>query len=217
MGKQILFLIISAFGISEAYTASTVFYAVENYRSRVDNPFLLNAALGTVYLDDFEPPNNEAAPGNILVTPNATGWNGAISASAFRGVREDSSILDPDGGLGYRWTSSVIVGDTQKNPPGIHFDFTPDANGRLPEYAGAAILGKYDLQNVGGLFNSIFVYDAAGNEVTGGAWSIPKPLLSDPLPEDPSDFFMHFEGIYYSGDVTAKSPCLLLPIQKTCI
>ncbi len=202
MKEACFFLASLVSGVEAAFAATPTYYAVENYRGRVDNPFLGNPGLGIVYLDDFEPPNNYASPGSILVTPNATGWNGGISAAPFRGVKEDSSATDEDRGLGYRWTSTVIVGDTQKDPPGIHFDFTPDELGRLPEYAGAALLGKYDLQNAGGLFNNIFVVDSLGNEVTGGAWQIPKPLLSDPLPEDPSDFFMHFEGLHVPGGIS---------------
>ncbi len=185
-----------------AGAASSMFFELENYRSRQDNPFFGNPSLGTIYLDDFEPPNSNIDPYNTLITPYATGWNGAISASPFRGVKEDSKASDPDGGFGYRWTITGIVGDTRKDPPGIHFDFTPDSNGRLPEYIGAALLGKFDLQNVGGRYNRIFVYDRNGNEITGGAWQLPKPMLSDPIPEDPSDYFSHFAGIYYSEGIS---------------
>ena len=182
--------------------AVSSFFEVENYRGRSENPFLGNPSLGMVYLDDFEPPNSDVFPFNTLATPYATGWNGGNSGSSLRGVREDSYLSDTDGGLGYRWTVTAIYGDTRKDPPGIHFDFTPDANGKLPEYIGAALLGKFDLQNVGGLYNSIFVYDRNGMEITGGAWQLPKPMLSDPIPEDPSDYFSHFAGIYYSEGIS---------------
>lgn len=183
-------------------SADATIFVVDNYRSRADNPFWNNPALGTVYLDDFEPPNSPGFPGNVLITPHATGWNGSIVSSPFRGVEEDSAASDPDEGLGYYWTDSVIIGDTLKDPPGIHFDFTPDADGRFPDYCGAVMLGKYDSANTGQLFNSIFVYDKDGNEVTGGLWQIPKPLLSDPVPENPADYFSHFEGIYVPGGIS---------------
>ena len=197
-----IYILIALTSLTARAGAAISYYSVENYRGRNDNPIYNAPSIGLVYLDDFEPPNDETGLGNKLITPHATGWNGSITGSPFRGVAEDSAPSDPDGGMGYRWNYAARVSGTEKDPSGIHFDFVPDENGKLPEYCGASLLGFYDLQNAGGLYNSIFVYDAGGNEVTGGAWQIPKPLLSDPLPDDPSDFFKYFAGIYVSGGIS---------------
>jgi hypothetical protein len=87
-----------------AGAASSMFFEVENYRSRQDNPFFGNPSLGTIYLDDFEPPNSNISPNNTLITPYATGWNGAISGGPMYGVKEDSDFSDPEEIRGLRLT-----------------------------------------------------------------------------------------------------------------
>lgn len=176
---------------------ASVTYNVSNYTGRSENPFLGMEGVVKSYVEDFE---TQAFTGNnILTTPNASGWNGSTSGSPFWGVREDYDLSDPDGGLGWRWTSRVQVGGFQKDPPGIHFDFTPDADGRFPDFCGAALVGLEDSTGVGG-FNSIFVYDKDGNEVTGGLWKIPKPIADPNLPAE--DLFLNFEGIYVPGGIS---------------
>lgn len=148
-----------------------------------------------MYLENFEQRNLGLPPYNYLTTPNAQGWNGRISGAPFRGVQEDFA----DGSLGYRWNSSGGSPDTTKLPGGIHFDFTPDEQGRLPEYAGAALAG-FGIIGSGAAFNAILVYDRNGVEVTNGEWQIPKPNYDLPYREE--DLFLNFEGVYVPGGIS---------------
>jgi hypothetical protein len=115
-------------------------------------------------------------------------------------VQEDYQISDADGGLGYRWTDSGGSPDSRKPPNGIHFDFTPNAQGQLPEYAGAALRG-FGLLGNGPAFNTILVYDKNGVEVTAGQWQIPKPVFNPDLPIE--DLFLNFEGICVPGGISS--------------
>jgi hypothetical protein len=177
--------------------ASATYIHAGGYFGRAQNPFFGNPELSTVYLEDFELPNFTTYPYNYLNTPNARGWNGARSGSTMAGVREDYAPTDPNGGLGYYWTNAVHTLDTDKLPAGIHFDFTPDAQGRLPEYVGAALRGSRIL-GTNPDFNVILVYDRIGQEVTNGEWLIPKPPTGQAI----EDLFINFEGIYVPGGIS---------------
>jgi hypothetical protein len=174
-------------------TASVSYIHVGNYFGSNQNPFLANAEIETVFLEDFE--NSTAFPFNYLNTPNATGWNGGRSGSLNAGVRQDYSPGDSDGGIGYYWTNAVGNSSTEKLPLGIHFDFSPDAQGKLPQYVGAALRG---IVGASGDFNLILVFDRNGMEVTDGMWQIPKPASGIPI----EDRFLNFEGIYVPGGIS---------------
>lgn len=174
---------------------SVSYYHVGDYRSRSDSPFIQGIQIGAMYLEDFEQRNLDQPPYNFLTTPYAQGWNGRVSGAPSRGVQEDFA----DGSLGYRWNSSGGSPETTQLPLGIHFDFTPDAQGRLPEYAGAALAG---IGLAGGepTFNVILVYDRNGIEVTNGEWQIPRPNYDIPYLEE--DLFLNFEGIHVPGGIS---------------
>ena len=174
--------------------ANLIFFNTANYKGRADNPILQNSLIAEVYVEDFEIQGLTAS--QILHTPNATGWNGVSVGSIKWGVQEDYSDTD----LSYFWTNSGGSDSSRKPPNGIHFDFTPDAQGRLPEYAGAALRGKGLLGN-GPAFNVILVYDRNGVEVTEGQWQIPKPVFNPNLPIE--DLFLNFEGIYVPGGISS--------------
>jgi len=174
---------------------AVTYYHTGDYRSRFDSPFLQGIHQGTMYLENFEERNLEQPPFNYLTTPNAQGWNGRISGAPSRGVQEDFA----DGSLGFRWNSSGQSSGTNQPPAGIHFNFTPDEQGRLPEYAGAALAGN-GLLATGPTFNVILVYDRNGLEVTNGEWQIPKPNYDLPYLEE--DLFLNFEGIHVPGGIS---------------
>jgi hypothetical protein len=174
-----------------------VYFHTDGYRGRSDSPFLPYLEGGVTYVEDFETQGTQQ-PRNLLTTPNATGWNGLAVGSPGRGVQEDYSENDPSG---YRWSINFSHPDTIKPPAGIHFDFIPDDQGRLPEYVGAALLGRYDPNGTGMLYNSIFVYDKDGAEVTGGEWKFVRPPFSE-IPADPADYFLNFYGIYFPGGIS---------------
>lgn len=175
--------------------ASVVYFNSNNYRKREDNPFLTQLEKGVLFVEDFENQGG-VRPRSVLTTPYATGWNGLTSGSLSRGVQEDYSNNDP---LGHSWTNSGGSSETEKPPNGIHFDFTPDVQGRLPDYVGAALRGSTILGNNPN-FNVILVYDSAGQEVTEGSWLIPKPV-SNPN-QAMEDLFLNFEGIYVPGGIS---------------
>jgi hypothetical protein len=188
----ILVLLLSA---STPALSAITYYNTDSYRSRNDSPFLLGLQNGTMYLENFEQRNLEKPPYNYLTTPNAQGWNGAVSGAPNRGVQEDFA----DGSLGYRWDSGGGSLETRQLPNGIHFDFTPDEQGRLPEYVGAALAGR-GLLATEPSFNIILVYDRNGREVTEGNWQIPRPNYD--LPYQEADLFLNFEGIFVPGGVS---------------
>jgi hypothetical protein len=178
--------------------AANIYYNASGYEGRADNPFLANVAGGLIYVEDFEN-QGSLRPQYLLTTPNATGWNGSSIGSPSAGVREDYSIDEPENLLGYRWSNSSRPDESSKLPTGIHFDFSPDSQGRLPEYAGAALRGSSVLGDDPD-FNIILVYDRNGMEVTNGEWRIPKPI---PDPNQPiEDLFLNFEGIYVPGGIS---------------
>lgn len=179
-----------------AFSAIT-YYSVRDYRSRADNPFVTGLAEGTVYLETFETQFGRGT--NELTTPHVTAWNGGTTGAAGWSVQEDYKSTDPDGGMGWVWGDNVGAPLWRKDPPGIHFDFSADEFGRYPEYVGAALLGYDDLENVGGLYNSIFVYDKYGNEVTGGEWKLPRLHYTE---DDLDSIFTDFEGIYVPGGIS---------------
>jgi len=192
--KIILFLFAIIILRSHA-ECSVLYFNTDSYHGRADNPFLSKLDGGLVYVEDFEEQGSQR-PRNLMTTPNATGWNGIASGSMFWGVQEDYTQFEP---LGYRWTNAGNSSDATNLPAGIHFDFTPDAQGRLPEYVGAALRGSTIL-GTDPNFNVILVYNSAGQEVTQGSWLIPKPI---PDPSKPiEDLFLNFEGIYVSGGIS---------------
>jgi hypothetical protein len=182
-------------GLNSALTAicgaALTYYSSTTYRGRADNPILNEPATGLVYVEDFEIQGLTAS--QVLHTPNATGWNGVSAGSTRWGVQEDYSDSD----LSYYWTNSGGSDESRKLPLGIHFDFTPDAQGRLPEYVGAALRGSRIL-GTNPDFNVILVYDRIGQEVTNGEWLIPKPPTGQAI----EDLFINFEGIYVPGGIS---------------
>lgn len=178
-------------------TGAVTFYNVNNYKWRINNPFYQNSSIDNVYIEDFESESNHRT--NVLSTPYATGWNGWTTGSLGWGVQEDYSPTDPDGGMGWYWTDAIRSESAEKPPIGIHFDFTPDAYGRYPEYVGAALRG-FGILGASSNFNTILVYDASGNEVTNGDWLIPKPPWNPDQPIE--DLFLNFEGIHVPGGIS---------------
>ena len=190
--KTPIFLVFAA---ASTVRSAVTYFDTSNYRSRADSPFIEGLLSGTMYLDNFEVINLERPPYNYLTTPYAQGWNGLITGAPLRGVQEDFQ----DGSLGYRWNSSAGSPGTRQLPLGIHFDFTPDAQGRLPEYAGAALAG-FGLTGSSPTFNAILVYDANGIEVTNGEWQLPRPDYNLPYLEE--DLFLNFAGIHVPGGIS---------------
>lgn len=178
--------------------ASLVFYSTASYRGRSNNPIINETSAEVIYVEDFE--TQGQVDNTTLTTPNASGWNGLSAGAPFWGVQEDYSPLSESASLGYVWTDSGGSPDSRKPPNGIHFDFTPDAQGQLPEYAGAALRG-FGLLGNGPTFNTILVYDKNGVEVTAGQWQIPKPVFNPDLPIE--DLFLNFEGIYVPGGISS--------------
>jgi hypothetical protein len=190
-----LLLLIPSILASRSHAATLTLYQTKSYHGRSDNPILNNPNVSVTFIEDFE--SQAFLLSNYLTTPYGSGWNGAAAGSPGWGVQEDFIAGD---GLGWVWTDSVNTQDGRKPPIGIHFDFTPDAQGRLPEYAGAALRGKGLLGN-GPAFNVILVYDRNGVEVTEGQWQIPKPVFNPNLPIE--DLFLNFEGIYVPGGISS--------------
>lgn len=186
------FLIITLLMVPLIAKSAVVYYQVKSYRNSNQNPFLENLEVQIVYLQDFE--EQSKLQTNILSTPYATAWNGGTNGPSW-GVAQDRSA---EGG-GWAWSSNVSNPDWRKEPRGLLFEFSPDEHGRLPEYVGAALLGYNDFENVGGLFNSIFVYDKEGNEITGGEWKLPRLHYTG---ADAGNIFTDFEGIYFSGGIS---------------
>jgi hypothetical protein len=184
----IFLLAISAHG-------AVIFYQTDNYRAKSDSPFDSMRGGGQTYVENFETQGTQR-PRSLLTTPNATGWNGVASGSSQRGVQEDYS---GDNLYGRVWNGRGSHPETNQPPTGIHFDFTPDAQGRLPDYAGAALLGRHDPNGTGLLYNSIFVYDKNGMEVTGGEWKFVRPPdVFIPV----EDLFLNFYGIHVPGGIS---------------
>jgi hypothetical protein len=177
---------------------AVVYFSVKNYMGRGDNPFLNSTNIDNAYLEDFETQGSTSS--NAMTTPNATGWNGASTGSPNWGVQEDYSSKPGVDNLGWTWSDAASVEGWQKPPTGIHFDFAPDEKGRYPEYVGAALRG-FGILGSSPSFNSIFVYDASGQEVTGGDWLIPKPPWNPDQPIE--DLFLDFEGIYVPGGISS--------------
>jgi hypothetical protein len=198
MKNFLRYLALIALAETEVSRAAVSYYQTDNYLGRDDNPFWTDVTLDKVYLENFEQRNLETPPYNYLTTPYAQGWNGTIGGAPGHGVQED---LAKSGDLGHTWSSSGGRPATTKPPTGIHFDFTPDPQGRLPEYAGAALLGRFDENGTGNLYNSIFVYDKDGLEVTGGAWKFVRPPVSA-IPSDPAEYFLNFYGVQVPGGIS---------------
>ncbi len=186
-------LCIAAIGLFSGGLRAATFFHVDSYHGRSENPFWNNVEIETAYLEDFEEGNLSMPPYNYLTTPNAQGWNGGRRGSANSGVREDYSAQD--GNIGFYWSNASGSSATEKAPAGIHFDFSPDAQGRLPEYVGAALRG---MLGTSADFNLILAFDSNGVEVTMGQWQIPKPVPSLPT----EDRFTNFEGIYVPGGIS---------------
>jgi hypothetical protein len=183
------------FLLSASANGAVVYYDTDTYKGRGDCPFLPFLEEGVVYVEDFETQGFQQ-PRSLLTTPYATGWNGLASGAFHWGVQEDYLEGDP---IGHRWTGNGSSPDATKPPTGIHFDFTSDELGRLPEFVGAALLGRQDPNGTGLLYNSIFVYDRDGNEVTGGEWKFVRPPdLAVPI----EDLFLNFHGIYVPGGIS---------------
>ena len=193
MKKHLLITISLNSLLSTFCGAALSYYSSTTYRGRAENPILNDPAAGLVYVEDFE--IQGLTGGQVLYTPNATGWNGVSVGSPRWGVQEDYSDSD----LSYYWTNSGGSDGSRKPPNGIHFDFTPDSQGRLPEYAGAALRGSTVL-GTNPDFNMILVYDSNGQEVTNGEWLIPKPISNPNQPIE--DLFLNFEGIYVPGGIS---------------
>jgi len=187
--------VLLALAMAPSTWGAVTYYAVDHYRGRADSPFLQGLQDGTMYLENFQSINVDRPPYNYLTTPHAQGWNGLVTGAPSHGVQEDFAT----GELGRTWDSSAGSPDTTQLPRGIHFDFTPDEQGRLPEYVGAALLGR-GLSLNSPAFNLILVYDRDGMEVTNGEWQIPRPDYNLPYLEE--DLFLHFEGIHVSGGIS---------------
>lgn len=195
--KNHYFLSLLLIAAPEISSSAVTYYKVQNYQGRSDNPFIGNPSVATVYLEDFELQSGSGT--NVLTTPNATAWNGGAVGSPGWSVREDYNSIDAEGEMGWVWGDNVGSPEWRKSPQGLHFDFTPDEFGRYPEYVGAALLGYDDFENVGGLFNSIFVYDKDGNEITSGEWKLPRIHYTE---NDMENIFTDFEGIYVTGGIS---------------
>jgi hypothetical protein len=188
-------IVIFVASIASANCAIVYFYS-DHYRGKIDSPFLPYLQNGTTYVENFENQGSQR-PRNLLTTPNATGWNGIAAGSSRWGVQEDYSDEDLSGRT---WDNNGSSPDSTKLPAGIHFDFTPDDLGNLPEYVGAALLGRRDPSGSGLLNNFIFVYDRDGNELTQGEWKFIRP---PDVPTAVEDLFLNFYGIYVPGGISS--------------
>ncbi|MES2709836.1 MAG: PEP-CTERM sorting domain-containing protein [Verrucomicrobiota bacterium] len=156
--------------------AATFFYA-QPYRDRTGNPFWQGVLDGTMYLEDFED--------RQLNTPYVTGFGGATyQTKSTPNVDGDDGRVDGRG-QGFTW-NSFALGAGREN---IRFDFSPNADGLLPKYAGAVLFGFVSAEVGLDLYQPILVYDATGNEITGGKWQVQVPKLVDGVSERMADRF----------------------------
>ncbi|RYD32105.1 MAG: PEP-CTERM sorting domain-containing protein, partial [Verrucomicrobiaceae bacterium] len=122
-----------------------------------------------------------------------TGSGGGIyQEGSTPNVDGDDGVVD-NRGQGFTW--AITGGGNQS----LGFDFTPNASGELPKFAGGVLFGSVSAEAGLTLYQRILVYDANGIEMTGGLWRLEVPKLSSGVPEIS---VYRFAGIYYDEGIS---------------
>ena len=151
--------------LAEPCSSAVTYYLSQPYYGRSDSPFYQGIIQGTLYVEDFED--------RALNTPYVSAPYGDVTLDSGDTTVDEDDGKDGMGIRGYFWTRSRGA-----RPPagiGLQFDFDRNEAGLLPEYFGAALLKGNPTSAGPDFYSTILVYDAFGEEITGGLWQILQP------------------------------------------
>jgi len=148
---------------------------------------------GTIYIEDFE--DRQLNTPYVSANGGGPSSSGGVPQGTGPSVDEDDGIKDGKSTAGYVWTIYSSSG-----APVIDFSFSPNEEGKLPTYVGAALLGGNDSAVGPDFYSKIFVYGPDGKGVPID-WQVLAPRVPPMTPES-SSIGDRFAGIYFSEGIS---------------